>query len=211
LHDRHRRIATLQASSSVSTAPEFESVFTPSSPYQWLGLRLNSGDSLEATYESGSVASQSSKLTVNIKAEVHRESRLSGEIGLCVVDPITGDVIDSATGNHVDQSPSGSSLDRYAVWKGAVPNKSYSNLDISFRVDPFIPLDQFLLVPYAKVNGQGKDSSPRYLFSDNNLNADRRERIVPLASGVIGFEANAGLDSFDYDDYVLKISSVDVL
>jgi hypothetical protein len=210
LYDRQQRIATLQASSSESEAPEFQSVFDPSSPYQWLGLRLNSGDSLEVAYESDLIAARSSDLTVSIKAEIYRESRLSGEIGLCLVDQITGDVIDPVTGNRVDQSLSDHSWDRYAVWKGSVPDGHHSDLNIDFSVNSSIPLDQSLLVPYAKVSAKAKDSLPRYYFSEDSLNAGGQKRIVPLASGVIGFEVHAGRGRFDYDDYILEISSLDV-
>ena len=209
LYAGQARIAVLQeiASPTTSSDPEFEYVFDPFSPYRWLGLGLADGDAFGV---AGAGGDGQSPFRVRLQGEIHRESKLGGELGLYLVDRVTGAVIDPNSGDAVSASTVSTPWESYAVWRGSVQNKGSSDVIVDFNLAPSIALDQVLLVPFAQVSSSGTKRSERYYFAASSLNPDGQARMLPLASNVVGIEMNRGLGNADFDDFVLHINSLEV-
>lgn len=210
LYSGQTRIAVLQevTSPTASSGPEFEYAFDPFAPYRWLGLALADGDAFGV---AGAGGDGQSPFRVRLQGEIHRESKLGGELGLYLVDRVTGEVIDPSSGDAVSASTVSAPWESYAVWTGSVQNKGTSDVVVDFNLAPSIALDQVLLVPYAKVSSSGPKRPDRYYFAANSLNPEGQARMLPLASNVVGIEMNRGLGNADFDDYILHVNSLEVI
>ena len=204
------RIAVLQEATRPEAAsdPEFEYEFSPFSPYRWLGLGLAEGDGFETP---GSGGDGQAPFRVMLQGEIHRESKFAGELGLYLVDRVTGAVIDPSSGDAIDATSSSTPWETYSVWNGSVRNKGTFGINVDFSLAPSIELDQVLLVPYAKALSAGPKRPARYYFSANTLNPDGQTRMLSLASNAIGIEMNRGLGNADFDDYILRVNSLQVI
>lgn len=210
LYSGKTRIAVLQEATKPENAsdPKFEYEFDAFSPYRWLGLGLAEGDGFETP---GSGSDRQTPFRVRLQGEIYRESRFAGELGLYIVDRVTGAVIDPSSGDAIEATPSSAPWETYAVWNGSVRNKGTSDMSVDFNLAPSAELDQVLLVPYAKVLSAGPKRPARYYFAANTLNPGGQTRMLSLASNAIGIEMGRMLGNADFDDYILRVNSLQVV
>lgn len=120
-----------------------------------LGMRLNPSLADVASRED------STPWKVALSIELFWEATDASQVGLMLVDRISGDIIDPITG----LSPCSPSSDWYqdaekcAVWTGGVEAMKTLSAEVSFDLDARVDPDSVLLMPFMKTMIGGRSSS----------------------------------------------------